>query len=45
MTHTTAKALAAVFEIIVEAVKESDPHGIPGGSLYAALTKLIGQSN
>ncbi len=33
----TAKAFSAVLEIIVEAVKEGGPLGVPGGHLYAAL--------
>lgn len=33
----TDKGLAAVLEIIVDAVKEAEPHGMPGGMLYSAL--------
>lgn len=33
----TARGIATVLELIVEAVKESGAHGMPGGSLYAAL--------
>lgn len=33
----TARGLATVLELIVTAVKESEPHGVPGGTIYAAL--------
>lgn len=36
-SEPTAKGIAVVLEIIVEAVREGGPLGVPGGTLYAAL--------
>lgn len=33
----TARGIAAVLELIVEAVKDTGPEGLPAGLLYAAL--------